>query len=117
MEAISKAKFIRIAPRKTRLVVGLIRGLSVMSARKQLMLSKKAAAKPVLKALNSALANAEHNMKLDAADFIVTRAQVDEGPKIKRYTPRAQGRATPIRLRSSHITIGVGPAVTPRKAK
>ncbi len=115
MEVISKAKFIRIAPRKTRLVVGLIRGLSIEKARQQLMLSKKAAAKPVLKALNSAIANAEHNLHLDAASFIVSRAQVDEGPKIKRYTPRAQGRATPIRLRSSHITIGVGPRTAPLK--
>ena len=109
MEAIAYAKHIRIAPRKTRLVVGLIRGLAVTDARKQLLLSKKAAAKPVLKALNSALANAEHNMKLDTAEFVVTRAQVDEGKKMKRFTPRAQGRATPIRLRSSHITIAVGP--------
>ncbi len=109
MEAIAKAKHIRIAPRKTRLVVGLIRGLAITEARRQLLLSKKAAARPVLKALDSAVANAEHNMKLDASSFVVTRAQVDEGIKIKRFTPRAQGRATPIRLRSSHITIGVGP--------
>ncbi len=109
MEAIAKAKHIRIAPRKTRLVVGLIRGLAITEARRQLLLSKKAAARPVLKALESAVANAEHNMKLDASSFVVTRAQVDEGIKIKRFTPRAQGRATPIRLRSSHITIGVGP--------
>jgi large subunit ribosomal protein L22 len=115
MEAIAQAKHIHIAPRKTRLVVGLIRGLAITEARKQLILSKKAAAKPVLKALNSAVANAEHNLKLDAAEFVVTRAQVDEGIKIKRFTPRAQGRATPIRLRSSHITIGVGPKTSKAK--
>ena len=70
----------------------------------------------MLKALNSAVANAEHNLNLDASQFVITRAQVDEGVKIKRSTPRAQGRATPIRLRSSHITIGVGPRVIKAKA-
>lgn len=109
MEALSKAKFVRIAPRKTRLVVGLIRGLSVDAARRQLAVSNKLAAKPVLKALDSAVANAVNNLKLDAKNLVVSRAFVDEGPKMKRYTPRAQGRATPIRLRMSHITIAVSP--------
>ncbi len=115
MEAIAHAKHIRIAPRKTRLVVGLIRGLAISEARKQLVLSRKAAATPVLKALNSAVANAENNLKVDTTDFVVTRAFVNEGVKIKRFTPRAQGRATPIRLRSSHITIAVGPKTVKAK--
>ena len=110
MEAISKAKFVRIAPRKTRLMVGLIRGLSVDAARRQLAVSTKISAKPVLKALNSAVANAVNNLKLDEKSLIVSKATVDEGPKIKRFTPRAQGRATPIRLRMSHITIAVSGA-------
>lgn len=109
MEAISKAKFVRIAPRKTRLVVGLIRGLSVDAARRQLAVSSKISAGPVLKALNSAVANAVNNLKLDEKTLVISRATVDEGPKTKRYTPRAQGRATPIRLRTSHITIVVSP--------
>ncbi|MFA5945888.1 MAG: 50S ribosomal protein L22 [Patescibacteria group bacterium] len=107
MEALSKAKFVRIAPRKSRLVVSLIRGLTVDAARRQLAVSNKLAATPVLKALNSAVANAVNNLKLDEKGLVVSRAFVDEGPKIKRSTPRAQGRATPIRLRMSHITIAV----------
>jgi len=109
MEAICKAKFIRIAPRKSRLVVSLIRGMSINAARRQLMVSDKLAATPVLKALNSAVANAVNNLKLDEATLVVSKACVDEGPKMKRSTPRAQGRATPIRLRMSHITIAVSP--------
>src|SRR5690242_4396018 len=105
MEAISKAKFVRIAPRKSRLVVSLIRGMSVGTARRQLMVSDKLAATPILKALNSAVANAVNNLKMDESTLKVSKAFVDEGPKIKRHTPRAQGRATPIRLRMSHITI------------
>lgn len=107
MEVICKAKFIRVAPRKTRLVAGLVRGLPVEEARKQLMFSPKIAAKPVLKAIDSAVANAVHNHKMSAEGLMVSRITVDEGPKIKRFTPRAQGRATPIRLRMSHITVWV----------
>lgn len=107
MEVICKAKFIRIAPRKTRLVASLVRGMSVAQARTQLQFSDKQAAQPMLKAINSAVANAVHNHKMDAETLFVSRVQVDEGPKIKRFTPRAQGRATPIRLRMSHITVGV----------
>lgn len=127
MEVMSKAKFIRIAPRKTRLLAGLVRGLTLEEARRQLTFSAKEAARPMLKAINSAVANAIHNHKLSAEGMIVSRVIVDEGPKIKRYTPRAQGRATPIRLRMSHITVWVkaldaavqpqAQAVKPRKAK
>ena len=112
MEAVCKARFIRIAPRKTRLVVGLIRGSSVEVARRQLAVSTKASAKPVLKALNSAVANAVNNLKMDPATLVITKATVDEGSKLKRSTPRAMGRATPIRLRTSHITIVVAPGNT-----
>lgn len=109
MEVICKAKFIRIAPRKTRLVASLVRGMTVAQARTQLQFSDKLAAKPILKAINSAAANAVHNHKLDDSTLFISRIIVDEGPKIKRFTPRAQGRATPIRLRMSHITVGVSP--------
>ncbi len=108
MEVLCKAKFIRIAPRKTRLLAGLVRGLTVDEARRQLSFSSKQAAQPMLKAINSAVANAVHNHKLSPDTLMVTRVLVDEGPKIKRVTPRAQGRATPIRLRMSHITVWVG---------
>jgi large subunit ribosomal protein L22 len=109
MEVMSKAKFIRVAPRKTRLLAGLVRGLTVEEARRQLTFSAKEAARPMLKAINSAVANAVHNHKLSDVGMIVSRVIVDEGPKIKRFTPRAQGRATPIRLRMSHITVWVKP--------
>lgn len=108
MNVKAKARFIRMSPRKTRLLVGLIRGRSVAEARKQLQFSQKDAATPVLKLLNSAVANAEHNFKLDTSSMIVKEAFVDEGPVMYRYTPRAQGRATPIRKRMSHITIVIG---------
>ena len=117
MKVHAKAKFIRISPRKTRLVVDLIRGLSVKEARGQLKFSLKAAARPVLKTLNSAVANAEHNEKAQSADLVVAEAYVDEGPTYHRYTPRAHGRATKVRKRMSHITIVVsnGKEETPKK--
>lgn len=110
MEVRAQAKYIRIAPRKTRLVVDLIRGKSVAEARRQLTVSPKLAAGPVRKALESAVANAVHNAKIDGANLVVAKAWVDEGPKIKRFAPRAQGRATPIRHRMSNITIVVKPS-------
>ena len=110
MEVKAQAKFIRIAPRKTRLLVGFVRGRTVEDAKRQLTVSPKLGAKAVLKVLNSAVANAAHNNKLDTSKLVITKAIVDEGPKIKRFTPRAQGRATPIRHRMSHITIVVGEA-------
>ncbi len=113
MNVKAKARFIRMSPRKTRLLVGLIRGRSVAEARKQLQFSQKDAATPVLKLLNSAVANAEHNFKLDTSAMVVKEAFVDEGPVMYRYTPRAQGRATPIRKRMSHITIVIGKEEAP----
>lgn len=108
MQVKAKAKYIRIAPRKVRLVVDLVRGLPVKQAQHQLMFSQKRAAQPVLKALNSAVANAENNFGLNTQEFIITEAFVDEGPTLKRYMPRAFGRASTLRKRSSHITIVVG---------
>lgn len=96
-----------MAPRKTRLLVALVRGRSVLEARRQLTFSQKNAAEPVLKVLNSAVANATNNLKLDPSTLVVAKAWVDEGPSFFRYTPRAQGRATPIRHRMSHIHIVV----------
>lgn len=107
MNVRARAKFIHMSPRKTRLVVDLVRGLPIDAARRQLLFSTKAAAKPILKALNSAVANATNNFGADASLLRVSTAFVDEGPTFFRYTPRAQGRATPIRKRMSHITIEV----------
>ena len=105
MEVIAKARFIRMSPRKVRLVVGLIRGLDVDKAEVQLNFSVKAAARPVLKLLRSAIANAEHNHKLKHDNLFVKVITVDGGPMLKRWRARAFGRAAPIRKRTSHISI------------
>ncbi|MFB6181823.1 MAG: 50S ribosomal protein L22 [Candidatus Magasanikbacteria bacterium] len=104
-QAKAKLNELRMAPRKVRLVADLIRDMDVDEAKTQLRLSKKRAAKPMLKLLNSAIANAEHNQNLDKSTLTVKIATVDEGPTMKRYQPRAYGRATTIRKRSSHIKL------------
>jgi large subunit ribosomal protein L22 len=94
-----------MSPRKIRLVAGLIRGLDVAKAESQLGFSVKAAARPVLKLLRSAIANAEHNHKLEREGLYIKVITVDGGPMLKRWRARAFGRAAPIRKRTSHITI------------
>lgn len=101
------AKVVRIAPRKVRLVVDSIRGKSVADAISTLRFANRGAAKPVEKVLLSALANAEHNFDLNAEDLYVSEAYVNEGPTLKRFRPRAQGSASPVNKRTSHITIVV----------
>ena len=88
-------------------VLDLVRGLPVEEARHVLAFTDRRAADPVRKVLNSAVANAEHNFALDSDELIVTEAFADEGPTLKRWRPRARGRATRIRKRTSHITIVV----------
>jgi len=101
------AKVVRIAPRKVRLVVDAVRGKSVAEAISTLRFANRGAAKPVEKVLKSAVANAEHNFDLNAEDLIVSEAYVNEGPTLKRFRPRAQGAASGINKRTSHITIVV----------
>lgn len=105
MEVIAKARHIRISPKKVRLIVDLVRGMDVDRASAQLRFYKKAAARPVAKLLDSAIANAEHNFKLDASGLYIKKAVVDGGPVLKRWRARAFGRAAGIKKRSSHITI------------
>ena len=107
------SRYARVAPNKVRQVVAHIRGRRVADARQVLALSPKGVAEQVLKTLNSAIANAENNHDLDADDLYVTAAIVDEGPQLKRFQPRAMGRAYRIRKRTSHITISVGTENTP----
>lgn len=107
MEARAIARYVRVSPRKARLVVDLVRGKSVADATNILRFTQRAAAEPVAKVLASAAANAEHNLKVKPETLFVSQAFVDEGPTIKRIRPRAQGRAFRIRKRSSHITIVV----------
>ncbi|MFY9265782.1 MAG: 50S ribosomal protein L22 [Solirubrobacterales bacterium] len=103
----AQARFVRSSPRKSRLVVDHIRGKNIEEARVTLQFMARHVARDVLKVLNSAVANAEHNHDLDADDLTVAIAYVDEGPTLKRWRPRAKGRATQILKRTSHITIVV----------
>ena len=102
------AKFVRVSARKARLVADLIRDKSVPEAQAILAFSTRAAAEPVRKVLESAMANADHNAGMDVRELYVTRATIDEGPTMRRFRPRAQGRASRINKRTCHITIGLG---------
>ena len=101
----ASAKYVRSAPRKARLVMDHIRGKGVADARAILQHTSRAVAADISKLLESAVANAENNFELEPDDLKIGRAVVDEGPTIKRYRPRAQGRATRINKRTSHMTI------------
>lgn len=105
--ASATAKYVRIAPRKVRLVVDQIRNKSVESALEVLQFCERAAAVDVEKVLRSAIANAENNHGLRSTDLVVKAAFVDEGPTLKRIRPRAKGSASRINKRTSHITITV----------
>ncbi|TYL51431.1 50S ribosomal protein L22 [Nocardioides sp. BGMRC 2183] len=108
--AFASARFVRITPMKARRVVDLVRGLPVDEALTSLQFMPQAAAQTVYKVLESAVANAETTEGLSTDDLIVSVGRVDEGPTMKRWRPRAQGRATRINKRTSHITIAVQPA-------
>lgn len=108
--AFASARFVRITPLKARRVVDLVRGLPVGEAQAVLAFAPQAAAETVAKVLESAVANAETTEGLKAADLVISVALVDEGPTMKRWRPRAQGRATRINKRTSHITLAVQPA-------
>ncbi len=115
--AFATARFTRITPLKARRVVNLVRGLPVEEARALLQFAPQAASETVHKVLESAIANAETTEGLDTNDLVVSVAQVDEGPTMKRWRPRAQGRATRILKRTSHITLVVQPADAVAAAK
>ena len=108
-QATAKLNNLRVAPRKVRLLVDLIRGMHVAEALMQLKFSKKHAATSVMKLLRSAVANAEHNADIDIDTLIVKEAYVDGGPILYRWMPRAFGRAGKIRKRTSHIQIVLAP--------
>jgi len=105
MEVSAKARHVRMAPRKVRLVADLVRGMDLPAAEAQLTFVRKAAARPVLKLLRSAKANAEHNFKLEPSTLFIKTITVDGGPVLHRWRARAHGRAAPIRKRTSHITV------------
>jgi ribosomal protein L22 len=105
----AQAKYVRTSARKARLVCDHIRGKDVVEARAILAFTPRGAAKPWLKLLESAVANAEHNHELVGEDLKIFAVHADEGPTLKRYRPRAMGRATRIRKRTSHLTITLTP--------
>jgi len=107
MKAHAQAKYIRQSPYKVRRVLDLVRGMPVEDARDVLVFTNRRAAETIRKVLDSAVANAEHNYALDADELFVDQAFADEGPTLKRWRPRARGRATRINKRTSHITIVV----------
>ncbi|MBU4174428.1 MAG: 50S ribosomal protein L22 [Actinobacteria bacterium] len=111
------ARFIRVSPRKARLVVDLIRGKDLAKAQQILEYTPRAAARVVAKVLDSAAANAENNAKMNPDDLFVATVYVDEGPTLKRFRPRAMGRATRINKRTSHITIILEEKVSAPKRK
>jgi large subunit ribosomal protein L22 len=105
----ASARFVRIAPMKARRVVDMVRGQDVDDALALLKFAPQAAASTVYKVLESAVANAAGTESLERATLVVSKAMVDEGPTMKRWRPRAQGRASRINKRTSHITIVVQP--------
>ena len=110
MEAKAVARYVRVTPMKARRVVDLIRGKSVPEAQALMRFAPQDASEPVLKVLNSAIANARYTAEQTAQPFderalVVTAAFVDEGPTMKRFRPRAQGRAFRIEKRTSHVTV------------
>ena len=109
-EVRAEAKWVRVSPRKARLVVEHIRGRTVPEARTVLAFSERAVARDVEKVLRSAVANAEANHGLVGDDLVVSAAYVDEGPTIKRWRPRARGRVARIRKRTCHITVKLAQA-------
>ncbi|UYP18014.1 50S ribosomal protein L22 [Rhodococcus sp. Z13] len=114
------ARHVRVTPMKARRVVDIVRGKSVEEALAILKFAPQAAAEPVAKVIASAAANAQNNFNLDPSTLVVATAYVDEGATLKRFQPRAQGRAFRIRKRSSHITViveSVGSASTRNRRK
>jgi large subunit ribosomal protein L22 len=106
----SISKYVRISPRKARLVADLIRGLAVGEAQTQLAFCNLKAGRLLAKTLNSAIANAEHNHDMRAEDLKVSEVRVDEGPTMKRARPKCRGGRVPIMKRTSHLTVVVSEA-------
>lgn len=115
MEAKAVARYVRTSPQKARLVVDLIRGRRVEEAQKILTFTKKRAAKVVSKVLKSATANARQNPNIDEKILYVKEIFVDQGPSLKRWRARAQGRAAAIKKRMSHVTVVLDEAWLPHK--
>ena len=115
MKLTSRIKHLHISPQKCRLVVDLIRGIDVEQADVQLKNLRKKASLPILKLLNTAIATAEHNHDMEKSNLYISKMFVDEGTTMKRWKPRAFGRANPIIKRTSHITLILDERVAGKK--
>lgn len=115
MEIKASLNNLRMSPRKARLILDVVRGLPVQKALEQLQFLNKLAAEPILKLINSGIANAEHNFNLEKDNLYIKEIKADGGMTIKRWMPRAHGRATTIRKRSCHITLVLGELVASGK--
>jgi large subunit ribosomal protein L22 len=116
MEVKASLKYLKISPRKTRLVTGLLKGLSIQEAEAQLMYNKKRSSEPIMKLLKSVVNDAENNFHLNKDNLFIKLIRVDEGPALKRYRPRARGAVYTIKKRTSHINITLG-EIVPSKQK
>ena len=105
----ASAKYVRVSPRKARLIADQVRGKHIDDARSLLQFSPRSAADDIAKVIESAAANAEANHELIGDEMIVSEIRVDEGPTLKRFRPRAMGRATPIHKRTCHISVALTP--------
>jgi ribosomal protein L22 len=105
----ASARYVRVAPRKARLIADQVRGMHIESARALLQFSPRGTAHPIHKLINSAAANAENNHDLIGDEMRIASITVDEGPTLRRFRPRAMGRATPINKRTSHIRVALTP--------
>jgi large subunit ribosomal protein L22 len=103
----ASARYLRVSPRKARRIIDIVRGTKVTEALDVLRFDEHAASEDIYKVVASAVANAEHNQRLDPDSLWISEAFVDEGPTLKRFRPRAQGRAYRIRKRTSHVTVVV----------
>jgi len=117
MEVVAKLKYLRIAPRKVRLVADLIRGKRIDKAQEILKFKNKKSTLPLLKLLNQAIANAKNNLQLETDNLYISKITVDEGPKYKRWRARAHGRVGEIQKKTSHITLVLGGVLKEEKKK
>ena len=104
----ARLKYLRITPRKTRMVAETLKGLNVNEAKAQLMLSPRRVSQSLLKLLHSAIANAKNSAKLEAHELYIKQINVDQGPKYKRWMPRARGSASLLEKKTSHVTLVLG---------
>lgn len=109
MAITARLKSIRIATRKVKMMADLVRGKNALEAQTILMFKSNRSAEPMLKLLNSAMANAKHNFKLDPATLYISKLLVDQGPTLKRSMPRSRGSAFPILKRTSHVVLELAP--------